>query len=47
MSNGSQSYSPTVREKTCTAWGYPPGEAMNGVSEIEGSILGYGRLDGG
>ena len=24
-----------------------PGEAMNGVSEIEGSIPVYGRLDGG
>jgi len=23
--------SPAVREKTCSAWGYPPGEAMNGV----------------
>ena len=23
--------SPSVREKTCSAWGYPPGEAMNGV----------------
>ena len=23
--------SPAVRKKTCSAWGYPPGEAMNGV----------------